>query len=662
MSDQFTEDDLRKAMFVPCGSKGDLHAWIDLYLGLDIPDCIVDPESTASPMDVIWEMYNDALLNEDKRLSQTIVDDEDEEYDEDEVEPKRLLAYGCRDGFKTLGAAIMEVLCIVHLERSVAHMAAIESQAQKAQRYVKKFFDKRYLRDYVVTKNERRMEFVHYMHPDTGEHITQAHWDSLLSVQKDLYIKKENYIQVLVCTMQGTNSEHVPFMVIDEVDVVDNPKAYEEAKYIPAPFEGKHALTLLVSTRKTAFGLVQKEIDLAPKTGLQIRHWNIIDVTRACKPKRHKPNEPHVTLYRSDEELRHISESEYEQLDVKTQEKYVRHEGAYAGCAKCPLFAMCKGNLATKQTSKSKLLKPITHVIHEFQISSLENAHAQLMSRKPASTGLIYPRLDHDLHMKTASEIAHMVVGDDAPQFLDKEGLVLLLKSQGATFFAGLDWGFTHSFVIVSGAVWGINLFIFDVISQTGLDPEEKLLVAEKVQAWSPTIFADPEAPDQIKLFKKKGFMMRDWKKTAGSVSMGIDIVRMKLRPAIGEPQLFMLKDDPGCELLYDRLSKYHFKQDAAGNLTDQPDEENDDEPDATRYLTMNLFMPKGRPTAAEEKGDQEQQKDVQREVPPGALPTVENHLQFFINQHLAQGVGGYAGGDPSVKRGRKGRILWSMD
>lgn len=662
MSDQFTDDDLRKAMFVPCGTRDDLHAWINFYLGLNIPYCLVDEESTASPMDVIWEMYNDALSNEEKRITKEVdsdaLDDEEEDDDDDEVEPKRLLAYGCRDGFKTLGAAIMEVLCIVHLERSVAHMAAIESQAQKAQRYVKKFFDKKFLRDYVVTKNERRVEFVHHYNPTTGEHITQGQWDALLPIQRDQYVKKENYIQVLVCTMQGTNSEHVPFMVIDEVDVVDNPKAYEEAKYIPAPFEGKHALTLLVSTRKTAFGLVQQEIDKAAKTGLQIRHWNIIDVTRKCSPKRHKPNEPRITLYRSDEELNHYNEVEYRLLDPKQQEKYVKHEDAYAGCAKCPLFAMCKGKLATEQKQKSKLLKPISHVIHEFAISSLENAQAQLMSRKPASTGLVYPRLDRDLHMLTPHEMAKHIVGDDVPEFVDKDQLILMLKSHGATFFSGLDWGFTHSFVIVSGAIWGLNFFIFDVISQTGLDPEEKLAVAEKVKAWEPTIFADPEAPDQIKLFKKKGFMMRDWKKTGGSVAMGIDIVRMKLRPAIGGPQLYMLAGDPGCELLFDRLSKYHFKQDAAGVITDQPDEKDDDEADATRYVVMNLFVPKGKPTVSDEKN--EQQTTIAEGPPPGAMPTVENHLQYFINQHLAQGL--EAGGDPATKRGRKGRILWSMD
>jgi hypothetical protein len=638
MSDAFSDDDLRKALFVPCASKDDLRLWILVYLGLNIPDTVVDLDSTASPMDAIWEMYADALTG-------------------DLPEPKRLLAYGCRDGFKTLGAAIMEVLCIVHLGRSVAHMAAIETQAGKAQRYVKNFFAKRFLRDYVVTKNERRIEFVHYLNEKTGDHISHEQWEALPEIVRDEHVKLENYIQIIICTMSGTNSEHVPFMVVDEVDVVENPKAYEEAKFIPAPYEGKMPLTMLVSTRKTSFGLVQKEIDDAEKTGLTVRHWNIIDVTEACPTSRHRPDDPRVTLYRSDDELRHLNETEFEELEPAVQAKFTKHEGAYAGCAKCPLFSTCKGRLATEQKSKSSLLKPIPHVIHEFKISSLENAQAQLMSRKPASTGLIYPRFSQEVHMLDAVEIAKRIVGEDmAPKQIDKDGLILLMIAAGAQFFSGLDWGFTHRFAIVSGAVWGNCIYIFDVISQSGLDPEEKLTVAERIKAWNPTIFADPEAPDQIKLFKKKQFQMRDWKKGPGSVPMGIDVCRMKMRPAAGPPQFFILRDDPGCLLLAERLSKYHFELDQQGMPTERPSEDNDDECDATRYLVLNLFAPKGRVTTTNEAPEDKMAPTAPN---PDAPPTVDNYVQHFINQHVGEGL---VGGNPAEKRGRKGRIIWSMD
>lgn len=638
MSSVYTDEDLRKALFVPCATKEDLRFWIIAFLGLNIPDCIVDEESTSTPLDALWEMYVDAITNRN-------------------LEPKRLLAYGPRDGFKTLGAAIMEVLCIVHLGRSVAHMAAIESQAGKAQRYVKNFFAKRMLRDYVVTKNERRMEFVHYFNEGTGDHITLADWESLPSQMQDDFRRIENYIQIIICTLGGTNSEHVPFMVIDEVDVVENPRAYEEAKFIPAPYEGMMPLTMLVSTRKTSFGLVQKEIDSAEKTGLAVRHWNIIDVTEPCPTTRHRPDEPRVSLWRSDEELNHLNEDEYKLLEPAKQAKYVRQDGAFAGCAKCPLFATCKTRLATHQKSKSPLLKPIAHVIHEFKISSLENAQAQLMCRKPSATGLVYPRYNPEVHRLSAAQMAKLIVGEEtAPKFLDKLGLIELLKSVGAEFFSGMDWGFTHNFAVVSGAVWGLNFFVFDVITQAGLDPEEKLTATERIKLWNPTIFADPEAPDQVKLFKKKGFQMRSWSKTAGSVKMGIDLMRMKLRPAIGPPQLFILTDDPQCDYLSGCIAKFHFKLDSQGEPTDIPSEEFKDENDAIRYIVLNLFTPRGRVTTS---GDKPEPTTITESQAPQAQPTEDNYLQYFIDQHLGQAPGG---ADPTTKRGRKGRILWSMD
>ncbi len=648
MADIFSEGDLRKALFTPCETRDDLKEWIHFFLGFELPDCTVDLDSNANPMAVVWEVYNAARLGS-KDLS-------------------RLLAYSCRDGFKTMLAAMLEVLSVVHLDRNVAHMAAIESQASKAQNYVKEFFGKLFLRDYVTTQNERRIEFEHYFDPETGEHLTTSEFWKLTPNTRSQYQLRKNYIQIIICTMAGANSEHVPFFVVDEVDVVQNPRAYKEAKYIPSRFGDKNPITLLVSTRKTGIGLVQKEIDDAEelarkgKTGaipLQIRHWNAIDITEACPPERHEPEKPRVNLYYSDEDLHHVIEADYELLDVETKKKYVQKE-AYAGCVKCPLFSVCKTRLATEQKSKSDLLKTIPITIQAFAENDVESAIAQLMSRKPPSTGLIYKRFDRNIHMLTPRQMAEKITGEQRfDDNFNKADLVLLMKSRGMEFFAGLDWGFTHNFVIVSGAKQGMNIFIFDVITVSGLDPEQKLTVAEKIKWWNPRIFADPEAPDQIKLFKKKGFDCKDWSKKAGSVKMGIDVVRMKLRPAIGPPTMFIMMGDASCDLLATRLAKYHFKFDAAGEVTDVPSEEDDDEADAVRYLIMNTFAPHGTVTAPE---------DGPSIVASGSqpLPTQGNYLSYYINEHLGKSNNPLeapgAAANPAGKQGKKGRLFWNFD
>ena len=99
----------RRLLFTPVGSREALHDWIATFLGLDLPGTIVDPESNSTPMDLCWEIYSKAIRNDDPRFS-------------------RILGYAAREAMKTLVAAVLEVLCIFHLGRSFAHMAAIEAR------------------------------------------------------------------------------------------------------------------------------------------------------------------------------------------------------------------------------------------------------------------------------------------------------------------------------------------------------------------------------------------------------------------------------------------------------------------------------------------------------------------------------------------------------
>src|SRR5690606_20804291 len=112
----------RQLLFTSPTNKEDLHLWIHEYLGIDLPNSRVDPLSTSSPMDFVWEVFEAAKKN-------------DPEY-------VKGIFYSSRAGYKTLSASILEVLCLVHLGRVVGHMAAISSQAAVAQGYVKTFFSR----------------------------------------------------------------------------------------------------------------------------------------------------------------------------------------------------------------------------------------------------------------------------------------------------------------------------------------------------------------------------------------------------------------------------------------------------------------------------------------------------------------------------------------
>lgn len=633
------QDLKRRLLFVPCESRDQLHRWINLFLGLDLPNCIVDPESNSSPMDLIWEVYKAGMTK-------------------GRLPFNRMMAYASRDSFKTLGASILEVLSIVHMQRSVAHMAAIEPQAQKAVQYVKDFLNRPTLREFVTADNKRNVEIRRYYNSATGKSLAPKEWDSLPIAQKDLYEEIKSYLQVVICTPRGANSAHVPFFVVDEVDLAE-PKAYEEAKMIPAPYKGMQPITLLTSTRKISYGLVQKEIDkqINKRTGrrvLEVRHWNIIDVTEACPAERHHPERPKIPIYYNRDDLQAMREADFELLSDDAKKKFKVKEG-YEGClSNCTLFAMCEGRLATDQKSKSSLLKPIDHVIQLFSDVSANTASAQLMCWKPSTEGLIYPNFDRSTHMLRPFEIANKITGETYPETYSKADLIAMMKTRDITFHSGMDFGFTHNFAVVTAAVDGGNVYILDVIAIPGIELTEKIeLCKQKILHFDPSVYADSAYPSDIKTFSKSGFRIKGVKKDKGSVIGGIEVVRSKLMPARGKPQLYMLAGDEGCDILAQRMTIYHWRQDTGGNMTDDPDAKDDDECDALRYLCMSLFSPKGRfvnPPLTKEEQPQSHAQQTQY--------TANNWMQKQISESVGDGTGNDL---PSAPGGKRGGFSWSF-
>jgi hypothetical protein len=638
-----TRDELkRRALFVPCKSKGQLHRWILVYLGLDIPDCKVDPDSTCTPMDMIWEVYDAGMR---KGL----------------IAFNRMMAYASRDSFKTLSAAILEVLAIVHMERSVAHMAAIEQQAQKAVSYVKDFLNKPFLRDYVIADNKRQVEFKRYCNPETGENLPPREWAALPTEHDKIKFEEiKTYLRVIVCTPKSANSEHVPFYVVDEVDLAD-PKAYEEAKMIPAPYKGKHPITLLTSTRKYAYGLVQKELDRqierhSGRRMLQVRHWNVIDVTEACPTTRHQPEKPKLDIYYNTETLQAMRKEDWLLLDDEQRSNFKVKEG-YQGClTSCTLFPMCQGRLATEQKSQSPLLKPIDHVIQLFADVSVPTAKAQLMCWKPSTEGLIYPNFERGTHMLRPFEIAKKITGEEYSEEFTKADLLALMRTRDITFHAGMDFGFTHNFAVVTGAMDGGNLYIIDVIAIPGIELMQKIeLCKQRIAHFDLSIYADEAYPSDIVSFKKAGFRIRGVKKDKGSVVGGIEIVRSKLLPATGKPQLIFLAGDEGVEILAQRIAQYHWKQDTGGNMTDIPDEKQDDECDALRYLCMSLYTPKGKftnPALTAEERAMDKPNSSQGQY----------GQKDWLGKIIAENIGEQPAIDsPATPNGKKGNFSWSF-
>lgn len=607
-----------------------------MYLGIDMPWCTVDPASNSSPMQSIWEIYDSIRQGKTHDFSQ-------------------VLTYAARDAGKTLSASILEILCVVHFEWSVAHMAAIVTQSKNAQKYVKNFLNRPILRECVTSENERSIEFTRYFNPMTRETITPVAWERL-PTGKESYLKITTPINIVVCTVQGANGLHRNLMIMDEIDIVQNPDAYEEAKMIPTHKDGVPPLTLYTSTRKYSFGLVQKEIDNAHETGLQIRHYNIIDVTESCPPNRHLPDSPRIPIYWSRDNLKAISELDYNNLPDSSKEKYEKDEG-YAGClSNCKLFAACRGRLATEQKSQSPLLKPISQVVSHFRKVSPEKAKAQLLCWKPSKEGLIFSSLDPEQHFISAAQIAQKITGEQYPETFSKSQLVELFRSRDTRFVVGMDFGYTHNFAVVLMAVDGNRGFVIGHWAAPELDPAQKLeLCNQTIKSYDPIVFPDPEAPDMIKYLKKHGYRCRQWSKGKGSVLGGIETVRVKLNPGLGEPELFFLKDDEGVALLFRDLAKYHWALDPSGKPSDVPDDEDDDSVDALRYAVMNTFKPKGKMAISKENPN---------EVFSNTPESLRQQKESWGKQVLNHALGGSATSESTelpVQKGKKGGFAWEM-
>lgn len=618
----------RKALLTPCGSKDGLRRWFRMYLKLDFPDQVVDTDSTGSPLDIFWEIYNAGVTR-------------DPNY------PRRVLVYASRDSYKTLGAAALEILALLHMNRSLVHLAAIEQQSGKAQEYLKTFLDNDHLSEFKVGDNKRTVAVCWFEDKENGDIYTLKEWEVMGGrALRGRYVRHSYYAKIIVNTPQSANSDHTAWMTVDELDLIRFPKAYKESLFIPGTQTDIYGrkqppITLITSTRKSSGGLVQAEIDNSLKTGTRIHHWNVLDVTERCPETKHRPDLPKLKVFRSDETLLALTPEEYremEAVDPKKATTYVESE-AYHGCMNnCKIFAACHGRLA-HQKSTAKLLKELSDTTGKFAENDLDMALAQLLCRKPGRAGSVYTTLNRMRHLLSPRDMWETMTGDVPAGPVTKQMLIDELKRREAKVWGGMDFGFTHCFASVTGWQDGRRLFILDAFEIPGLEPNECVEICNRrIKNFNATIYPDTAYPAYIKMFRKAGFKMNTHDK---DVHGGIEAVRRKLNPAgNSEPELFMLAGDEGCELLFKRMDEYKWMLDSQGNPTDTPDETNDDLCDGVRYLVQNAFKTTKVTVAKNEA------------VP---LPQVEQQFtesNWLSNkiQELTQGAG--AGTQVVVKKG----------
>lgn len=571
---------LAKTFLVKFTSPLHVKQWIDNFMGLDLPDSWVDPDSNSSPVDWIYQTYKMYEANTANLSPDTIV-------------------ISSRESYKTLSESIFAVIMMAHFGASIAHMAAIVPQATAAQKYIEAFIGK--------------------VKPYLDYHNIQLDSQNAKEISLKFNAGKPDeataYMKIIVCTVTGANSAHTNIFTIDEIDTIRSKealRAYKEAQYIPGVFNGQHPVTIKTSTLKFPGGLFTKEMEKAIRNNYRIYRWNIIDITEKCQPDRHRPDLPHETVYTAKSlPLKTLNEDEFASLNSKEKEFYDKID-AMGGCAKCPLLPVCKGRLATRsEKDVGGLWKPIDFTIAQFGKTDPDLAEAQLMCWKPSSQGMVYPRFldkpDGTANTYSIAQAWEEFTGEKAPNGLTLIDLIVRMQQRGIRFYCGVDWGSTHAFAItVSAPMPNKQWWLIDAYSVPGLEFEQMMDLAMSVRDLYKPVkwFADNSAPMFIKAFKKNRMPCPEFTK---DVQGGIESVRGQIINAKGSRFLKVIKHDRTV-LLTRMFAEHCFKLDTLGNLTKDPDDgEFADIADTTRYQGQNLFKPRGG-VASPSQNTQEQQ------------------------------------------------------
>jgi phage terminase large subunit len=556
-----TIEQQQKLLLTPCKNRQELKNWIKYHLDLELPDVTVSRYSDTNPLDVIYEVYRICVLKNNP----------------DNIQ--ELLFVAGRGSGKTLGMAIAELLVILHDQRGVVHVGAIQNQADRCYNYQKGFLYNRKLKPIVLN-------------PDVAEDeriLEKANMSkSIFNVGSEKVT-----LEVLPCTLKSVNGPHEPLVVVDEIDTVSGEGliAFKDIGGMLDSKKGKKALRIGISTRKSRYGLMNKKIEemegTSDKTRV-VRRWTAFEFTERCPDSR--SGTKHMDMYVNQDKMEVLSTEEFSKKDKNKQKEYQHYKGL-EGCYKCPLFSMCLTD-AKKQTSTSPMLKTIDEMIQKVRSEGADWALAQLMNLKPSVEGIIFREFDEKVHIKNWNEMWKILVGKEFPGECTHDIFVKKCHEMNIPCYAGIDWGFTSPNTVVYFFVDGRdNIYVVRCEGMTYIsNPTWMMHLKTKYHTMYRCQLYVPDSADQgnVLEMQKIGLPVAN-QKDKGQINAGIQVIKKFLKvPGSMDAKMFLARDTT--VPLVREFSLYHYKTDSSGLITDDPDTEHDHWIDALRYPMTLLF------------------------------------------------------------------------
>lgn len=444
MSDLTPEERL-EFFYEPCKTKEELKNHIKAFLKIDLPDNILDEESTSTPMDFVWTVYNVMRTGEG---------------------PTRHVVAAARNTAKTLCASIIRYFGIVHFRRSGTHLAANLDQSRSASTYLGKFLAIPETAPFISVNNSREIRMV--------------------GLPANSYTKNgEAVLRIAVATVGGVNSQRGSLNTRDELDLVP-PAILSESAFIADPTQDEHRfdpIEINLSSRKTNSGPIQTLLDEAEKKvsrRLMAHKWSTVDWMQSCTPFVRAELQEQARVPQSDGTIESwinietlkptFGRENYEALpdaEKSLQREYVAKEA----CKVCPAFAVCLGR-SVKQTGKSKMLRGVNFIDDLItSVKSPDKLIAQALNWKPESSAVIFRFFNRRRHFLSYRDSWEWLFGEQFnPQDLPPEEMERIRKSGaphelagitpskadiykklcevGWTIHYGVDWGFNPDMAV----------------------------------------------------------------------------------------------------------------------------------------------------------------------------------------------------------------------
>lgn len=340
-------------------------------------------------------------------------------------------------------------------------------------------------------------------------------------------------LELLAQSQASVRGTRIQKLRCDEVELFD-PAVWDAAQLTTRSKQVEYGGTTYtirgsieaLSTMHRAHGLMRDVVEQASEGSRKLFKWGVVDVLEHCDDR-------------------------------------------YA-CEGCPLFTECQSSAKDEQRAPGHL--SIADAISLKGRVSLPTWDSEMRCERPKADDVVLPEFERDVHVRELVEI-----GEDWPWVL------------------GMDFGYRSPTVIVWGALSpeGVLHIVRERVASRCLLNEHIDAMLENESQKPAWIGIDPAGwqgnaqtgLSDAQQIQRAGLTVRARRTT---IRAGLDLLRARLRPATGEPTLYV---SPACEHLIESLERYHY--DMQRPMSEEPAKDGPDHAvDALRYLVTNLDRP----------------------------------------------------------------------